>query len=146
MDLFVGGQLVDNTRLDCCRPEPLNLKNLTRKLTAQTQFTNKMAASATTEAPNFPPPMNNNENEPGPAPSTSAVMDRRAATLVQAFNAALDATLKKISYENFAACFPTTAQHKPETLKRFWKDFVDRLGEKCKVRDICWTLCLSDFR
>jgi kinetochore protein NNF1 len=84
---------------------------------------------ATAAVPATHPP----ENDLGPAPITSAVMDRRATTFVELFDRALDATLKKISYENFAACFPTTAQYRPETLKKFWQDFVDRLGEKSKV-------------
>jgi kinetochore protein NNF1 len=87
------------------------------------------AGAAAAAASSTNPP----ENDLGPAPITSAVMDRRATTFVDLFDRALDATLKKISYENFAACFPTTAQYRPETLKKFWQDFVDRLGEKSKV-------------
>jgi kinetochore protein NNF1 len=89
------------------------------------------AAPATTSGSSSSAPAA--EGEVGPAPSTSAVMDRRAATLVQAFNGAADATLKKISYENFAACFPTAAEHNPKVLERFWKDFTQRLDKEWKV-------------
>jgi len=74
---------------------------------------------------------------PGPPPTTSAAPDVRAQKLQALFDAALDATLAKVSYENFAACFPTAAQHRPDTLRRFWADFVARLGERCRVSREC---------
>jgi kinetochore protein NNF1 len=38
--------------------------------------------------------------------------------------------LKKCSYENFAECFPTTAQYAPGTLEYVHKQFVDGLAKK----------------
>jgi kinetochore protein NNF1 len=44
----------------------------------------------------------------------------------------LEATLSKLSYDNFAACFPTAASHKPAVLKDFHGSFASRLGEVCQ--------------
>jgi kinetochore protein NNF1 len=71
---------------------------------------------------------------PGPPPTTaSAAPDVRARHLQFLFAAALEATLGRVSYGNFAACFPTVAAHRPDTLRRFHADFVKRLGEQCTV-------------
>jgi kinetochore protein NNF1 len=66
------------------------------------------------------------------APPTQSLPSRRAATLTDAFSRALEATSNKLSYENFATCFPTPAQYKPDTLQKFHGDFVGRWGERCK--------------
>jgi hypothetical protein len=72
---------------------------------------------------------------PGPPPQDSAP-GIRATALQKTFDGALKATLNKCSYDNFAACFPTTASYRPETLESFWKDFTGRLGQVCKVSDV----------
>jgi kinetochore protein NNF1 len=66
------------------------------------------------------------------APPTQSLPSRRAATLTDAFSRALEATSNKISYQNFATCFPTPAQYKPDTLQKFHGDFVGRWGDRCK--------------
>jgi kinetochore protein NNF1 len=70
---------------------------------------------------------------PLPPPPEELAPGRRATALQAAITGALDATLKKCSYENFAACFPTTAKYQPETLEGFWKDFLAKLGGSCTV-------------
>lgn len=57
----------------------------------------------------------------------------RATALQSAFNKALEATLARCTYENFAECFPTPAKGAPDTLRAFWRDFMGRLEEVCKV-------------
>jgi hypothetical protein len=81
-----------------------------------------------------PPTAPLDETSPGPPPTTaSAAPDVRARQLQRLLAATLDATLAKVSHDNFAACFPTAARHKPDTLRRFHADFVTRLGEQCAV-------------
>ncbi|TKX27470.1 hypothetical protein C1H76_0307 [Elsinoe australis] len=69
---------------------------------------------------------------PVSAPPVAATPGPRAATLSKLYNDAITHTLKSCSYENFAACFPTTARHVPEALEGLHKDFVEGLGDNCK--------------
>ena len=46
------------------------------------------------------------------------------------FTKTLSTTLAKCSYPAFAACFPTPAAKKPETLKAVWKQIVDKMESK----------------
>ncbi|KAJ9658034.1 hypothetical protein H2201_007929 [Coniosporium apollinis] len=71
---------------------------------------------------------------PTPLPPTASTPGPRATALTSIFHASLDATLKRISYANFAACFPTPATHVPENLDAFHRDFVSRLGEVCRAQ------------
>jgi kinetochore protein NNF1 len=71
-------------------------------------------------SPAAPPPLG---ESPGP----------RATALINVFNNALDATLKRCSYSSFAACFPTAAQYVPESLDALWRDFTGKLGQVWKV-------------
>jgi len=66
------------------------------------------------------------------APPLAAAPGPRATALNNAFNLALSATLKKVTYDNFAACFPTPAKYRPETMDAFWRDFTGRLEGVCK--------------
>ncbi|KAF2837893.1 Nnf1-domain-containing protein [Patellaria atrata CBS 101060] len=79
------------------------------------------AASSTGRSPS-PTPQAPIADSPGP----------RAQALQNIFNQALNSTLKKCNYKNFAACFPTPAEYVPETLDAFHRDFIGRLGEACK--------------
>jgi hypothetical protein len=45
----------------------------------------------------------------------------------------LDSTLKTISYENFAACFPTVAKTNDVGLREMHAGFVGKLGEFSRV-------------
>ncbi|CAK7208285.1 hypothetical protein SBRCBS47491_000040 [Sporothrix bragantina] len=68
------------------------------------------------QQPPLPPP-------PPPGP--------RAARLQTLFASSLDHTLAKISWENFAACYPTAAARAPQALRTVHRAMVDRLGELC---------------
>ena len=78
----------------------------------------------------------NNTASPPPEapPSMSAAHGPRVEMLHNLFNGALQSALGKVSYANFAECFPTTAEYKPDNLRRFHEKFVTDLGRECKVR------------
>jgi kinetochore protein NNF1 len=84
------------------------------------------------------PELSTATTSPPPSPLPEAPEDlspgARATALQNAFAKALEATLNKCSYDNFAACFPTPAQYRPQTLEMFHKDFTGRLSEVCTVR------------
>ncbi|KAF2095631.1 hypothetical protein NA57DRAFT_44301 [Rhizodiscina lignyota] len=67
-----------------------------------------------------------------PAPPIPDAPGPRAQALINAFEKALDTTLRRCNYDNFAACFPTPAQNRGETLHQFHKEFVGRLEGFCK--------------
>ncbi|EON69541.1 hypothetical protein W97_08801 [Coniosporium apollinis CBS 100218] len=71
---------------------------------------------------------------PTPLPPTASTPGPRATALSSIFHVSLDATLKRLSYANFATCFPTPALHVPENLDAFHRDFVSRLGEVCRAQ------------
>lgn len=60
----------------------------------------------------------------------------RASALQNIFNEALVHTLKTISYENFAACFPTPARACPDSLRAVWQQMIGRFEELARVRKI----------
>ncbi|GAM83392.1 hypothetical protein ANO11243_013800 [Dothideomycetidae sp. 11243] len=66
------------------------------------------------------------------APPVAASPGPRAAQLMKLYNDAISHTLKACNYDNFAACFPTTAANVPEALQGLHQDFVDRLEQHCK--------------
>ncbi|KAK3379501.1 Nnf1-domain-containing protein [Lasiosphaeria ovina] len=79
----------------------------------------------------------NNDNEapdspPLPAKHTPATPGPRAARLQALFAATLTHTLDKISYVNFAACYPTVAARAPGTLEFVQRQMVERLGAQCE--------------
>ncbi|KAL1903295.1 hypothetical protein Sste5346_000580 [Sporothrix stenoceras] len=82
---------------------------------AQTQPTAQGQSSQSQQPPPPPPP------PPGP----------RAGRLQALFASSLDHTLNKISWDNFAACYPTAAAKSPQALKTVHRAMVDRLGELC---------------
>jgi len=57
----------------------------------------------------------------------------RAAAFTKLYNDALASTLKSISYESFADCFPVIAQQAPGSLKGMHNNFVRRLEGFAKV-------------
>ncbi|OJD34369.1 mind kinetochore complex component nnf1 [Diplodia corticola] len=69
---------------------------------------------------------------PAPAPPVADSPGPRATALQNIFAQALDATIKRCSYANFAACFPTPAQYVPENLDAFWRDFTGRVGDAAR--------------
>ncbi|KAI8945480.1 Nnf1-domain-containing protein [Xylaria longipes] len=75
------------------------------------------------EAPASPPlPERHTALTPGP----------RASRFQATLDSALSHTLAKISWDNFAACYPHIAAHAPATLRAVQSQMVDRLRSLCK--------------
>ncbi|RYP58235.1 hypothetical protein DL770_010481 [Monosporascus sp. CRB-9-2] len=75
------------------------------------------------QAPNSPPlPARPTAQAPGP----------RASRFQAVLDSSLSHTLAKISWDNFAACYPTIAAQAPGTLRAVQRQMVDRLGALCK--------------
>jgi kinetochore protein NNF1 len=81
------------------------------------------------------------EEEEGPASSpplparyTALTPGPRASRFQATLDSALSHTLGKISWDNFAACYPTIAAQAPATLRAVQTQMVDRLKSLCKVR------------
>lgn len=77
------------------------------------------------QPPNSPPlPTRHTAQAPGP----------RASRFQDVLDSTLAHTLAKISWDNFAACYPTiAAQSKPGMLRAVQRQMVERLGALCKV-------------
>ncbi|RYP10733.1 hypothetical protein DL765_008001 [Monosporascus sp. GIB2] len=56
----------------------------------------------------------------------------RASRFQAVLDSSLSHTLAKISWDNFAACYPTIAAQAPGTLRAVQRQMVDRLGALCK--------------
>ncbi|RYO83300.1 hypothetical protein DL766_007864 [Monosporascus sp. MC13-8B] len=56
----------------------------------------------------------------------------RASRFQAVLDSSLSHTLAKISWDNFAACYPTIAAQAPGTLRAVQRQMVDRLGVLCK--------------
>ncbi|KAI1187024.1 Nnf1-domain-containing protein [Nemania serpens] len=75
------------------------------------------------ESPASPPlPSRHTAQTPGP----------RASRFQTTLDSALSHTLAKISWDNFAACYPHIAAHAPATLRAVQSQMVDRLRSLCK--------------
>lgn len=70
---------------------------------------------------------------PLPARHTAATPGPRAARLQELYASSLAHALARVSWDNFAACYPTVAARAPETLRHVQRQMVDRLGELCHV-------------
>lgn len=69
--------------------------------------------------------------------ATSITPGRRATALQTIYHEALAHTVKTISYESFASCFPTPARYCPNSLRAVWKQMMGRFEELAKVGCIC---------
>ncbi|KAI0840521.1 Nnf1-domain-containing protein [Hypoxylon sp. FL0890] len=69
---------------------------------------------------------------PLPARHTPLTPGPRASRFQQVLDTSLSHTLGKISWDNFAACYPTIAAQSPAVLRAVQKQMVDRLGALCK--------------
>jgi kinetochore protein NNF1 len=88
------------------------------------------AAAAAASAP--PPPASEAPEAPSqpsepPALAPAPVPGPRASELLRLHDLTLSKTLKTLSYENFAACFPTIARAAPGALRVLWGRIVERL-------------------
>lgn len=71
---------------------------------------------------------------PLPARHTALTPGPRASRFQTTLDSALSHTLAKISWDNFAACYPHIATNAPATLRAVQSQMVDRLRSLCKVR------------
>ncbi|KAK7966995.1 uncharacterized protein PG986_001272 [Apiospora aurea] len=105
------------------QPEP------TSNSTGATQQTEPASAGSSTQAqrpaaaPASPPlPTRHTPQAPGP----------RAARFQKVLDDSLKHTLGKVTWDNFASCYPTIADRAPATLKAAQRQMVDRLTMLCK--------------
>jgi hypothetical protein len=85
------------------------------------------AAQPRSQPPDSPPlPSKHTATTPGP----------RAARLQELFASTMTHTLNKVSWENFASCYPTIAANAPGTLKAVQRQMVERLRELCNVSEL----------
>ncbi|OLN81674.1 Kinetochore-associated protein NNF1 [Colletotrichum chlorophyti] len=68
---------------------------------------------------------------PLPPKHTPVTPGPRATRFTQLYDLALQRTLQKVNFDNFASCFPTIAAHAPNTLRNVQKQMVDYLEERC---------------
>lgn len=64
---------------------------------------------------------------PAPEPPTAQTPGRRATAFLDLYQKTLSTSLRTISYDNFAACFPTMAVNAPENLRGLHKAMIERL-------------------
>ncbi|KAI5919953.1 Nnf1-domain-containing protein [Camillea tinctor] len=69
---------------------------------------------------------------PLPKRHTPATPGPRASRFQDVLASSLSHTLAKISWDNFAACYPTVAARAPNVLRAVQKQMVERLGVLCK--------------
>ncbi|RYP54237.1 hypothetical protein DL769_010388 [Monosporascus sp. CRB-8-3] len=72
------------------------------------------------------------DSPPLPARPTAQAPGPRASRFQAVLDSSLSHTLAKISWDNFAACYPTIAAQAPGTLRAVQRQMVDRLGALCK--------------
>ncbi|KAI1267301.1 Nnf1-domain-containing protein [Xylariaceae sp. FL1019] len=69
---------------------------------------------------------------PLPQRHTAITPGARATQLQKTYDKVLSGTLNKISWDNFATCYPTIAAQAPATLRLVQGQMVDRLRSLCK--------------
>ncbi|KAI1828412.1 Nnf1-domain-containing protein [Xylaria intraflava] len=69
---------------------------------------------------------------PLPTRHTALTPGPRASRFQMTLGSALSHTLAKISWDNFAACYPHIATHAPATLRAVQSQMVDRLRSLCQ--------------
>uniref|UniRef100_A0A8H7NAW6 Uncharacterized protein n=1 Tax=Bionectria ochroleuca TaxID=29856 RepID=A0A8H7NAW6_BIOOC len=88
-------------------------------------------------APAETEPSRDNEATPTPAPAPAAADENvapgpRATRLRALYGQALQHTLGKLAWENFAACYPTISSRSEGVLRQVQGQMVGKLGEKCQ--------------
>lgn len=77
------------------------------------------------------------QSSPSPSPPPTAPValapGHRASNFIALYNHALDKTLHSMSYENFAACFPTIAEKAGDTLRGAHRSVIETLGRSARV-------------
>jgi kinetochore protein NNF1 len=70
---------------------------------------------------------------PYPEPPTTQTPGPRATAFLNLYQKTLSTTLRTISYDNFAACFPTIATNAPGNLRGLHKAMIERLEAFAQV-------------
>lgn len=72
---------------------------------------------------------------PSPPPQlpTAQTPGLRADAFIKLYDKMLAKTLKSMTYESFAACFPTIAMNAGDALRKLHGDMVLKLGELARV-------------
>ncbi|KAI1478987.1 hypothetical protein K445DRAFT_315649 [Daldinia sp. EC12] len=91
-----------------------------------------MAEASTTTTTTTSQPGAAAASPPLPARHTALTPGPRASRFQEVLDSSLSHTLSKISWDNFAACYPTIAAQAPAVLRAVQKQMVDRLGALCK--------------
>lgn len=71
---------------------------------------------------------------PEAEPEPEAIPGPRAQRLLDLYARSLSHTMGKLSWDNFAACYPTFARRNEPVLKQIQQQMVMKLKEKCEVR------------
>ncbi|CAH0049113.1 unnamed protein product [Clonostachys solani] len=88
-----------------------------------------------TEMAPAPPPETEpgrDEATPAPAADEDVAPGPRATRLRALYGQALQHTLGKLAWENFAACYPTISSRSEGVLRQVQGQMVGKLGEKCQ--------------
>jgi hypothetical protein len=94
-------------------------------------------------ADSIPPDPIRGDNQltsPRPEPPTAKTPGPRATLFLNLYQKTLSTTLRTISYDNFAACFPTIATNAPENLRGLHKAMIERLEGFAQVRSFSTTI------
>ncbi|KAK8100600.1 uncharacterized protein PG998_008002 [Apiospora kogelbergensis] len=108
-------------------PPPSNSTGATQQAeSSSTAVASSATASRPPTAPAAPasPPLPTRHTPQAPGP--------RAARFQKVLDDSLKHTLGKVTWENFASCYPTVAERAPATLKAAQRQMVDRLAMLCK--------------
>lgn len=82
---------------------------------------------------------------PPPQPPTAQTPGFRAAAFIQLYDKMLNKTLKSMTYESFAACFPTIAMNAGDALRKLHGDMVIKLGELARVSYVRFVVDLDGW-
>jgi hypothetical protein len=86
----------------------------------------------------------NQLTSPRPEPPTAKTPGPRATLFLNLYQKTLSTTLRTISYDNFAACFPTIATNAPENLRGLHKAMIERLEGFAQVRSFSYIFSPSN--
>lgn len=89
----------------------------------------RLSTSAPPQAEPTPPP-NQTEQTAIPQPVEPG---HRAKRLDEVYARALQYTLSKLSWQNFAECYPTVCRRAEHVMKQVHEQTVSRLGNKCNA-------------
>ncbi len=116
------------TAVDLPRSVPNTVPMTTEHAVAVPAAGDDPAAAAASESDPMP------ASPPLPTRHAAAAPGPRAARLAELYASSMARTLAKVSWDNFAACYPTAAARSPAALRAVQTAMVERLRELCDVR------------